>query len=301
MTYTRKCLKGLVVTYNSLLNRLTPTLKIHSWGGFGSQLYTLHLALQIRTKYPWRKLLVVIHSSGVTRRFSELDWNLFGIQASEINDFKKADIFSKEFNYKSVPNRIISLTKKVGSEALEIMRIVQTANSDKSLRNVKYWTMSLRGHYTKLTLNPEILYTIYSKLSLEPASTDVLESDLVIHYRLGDLLTLNQKSPIPHQRVDNLLKGMLKESNSCVVLTDSSQFDYQEFTRDSIFLKSLESRNLNPYETLSLCIRAKHFIGTGAKLTIWAAIFRQYVYGKQSHLPQELMWTKPSGVNSYWY
>lgn len=289
------------MTYDSLLNRFAPTLKIHSWGGFGSQLYTLHLALQIRTKYPWRKLLVVIHSSGVTKRFSELDWNLFGIQANEINDFKKAGISGKELNYKSVPYRIIRLTKEVGSKALQVMRIVQNANCDKSFRNVKYWTISLRGHYTNLTLSPEILYIIYSKLLLKPGSTDVLESDLVIHYRLGDLLTLNQKSPIPHQRVDSLLKRMLKENNSCVVLTDSSQFDYQEFTRDSIFLKSLESRKLDPCETLSLCIRAKNFIGTSAKLTIWAAIFRQYVYGKQSHLPRELMWTKYSGVDSHWY
>ena len=47
-------------------------LKIHSWGGLGSQLHALSIAHDLKQNFPTRKLILIHHTSGVSRRFFEL-------------------------------------------------------------------------------------------------------------------------------------------------------------------------------------------------------------------------------------
>jgi hypothetical protein len=48
-------------------------LRVHSWGGLGSQLFVLAFIYDLRKKFPKKKILLVHHTSGVSRRLFELD------------------------------------------------------------------------------------------------------------------------------------------------------------------------------------------------------------------------------------
>ncbi len=50
------------------------TLRVHCWGGLGSQLFALAHAYELHKKFPNRKILLLMHTSGVSERFSELDF-----------------------------------------------------------------------------------------------------------------------------------------------------------------------------------------------------------------------------------
>ena len=50
------------------------TLRVHCWGGLGSQLFALAHAYELRKKFPKRKIMLFLHTSGVSERFSELDF-----------------------------------------------------------------------------------------------------------------------------------------------------------------------------------------------------------------------------------
>ena len=51
-----------------------PSIKIHCWGGIGSQLFTLALALDLNKRYPKRPIKFIFHTGGVTRRSLEIDF-----------------------------------------------------------------------------------------------------------------------------------------------------------------------------------------------------------------------------------
>ena len=51
---------------------MLPAIKIHIWGGLGSQLYALALKIDLQKKFKTRKVVLVFHNSGVTRRDAEL-------------------------------------------------------------------------------------------------------------------------------------------------------------------------------------------------------------------------------------
>ena len=71
------------------LNTLLPNLRIHSWGGLGSQLFAAHIVLRLKQQYPGRRVRVIVHTSGVTKRYTELNFTRLGIKIIEIDDFLK--------------------------------------------------------------------------------------------------------------------------------------------------------------------------------------------------------------------
>ena len=52
----------------------TPTLKIHCSGGLGSQHQALSFYVMVQSKYPNRNLQLILHTSGITERRSEIDF-----------------------------------------------------------------------------------------------------------------------------------------------------------------------------------------------------------------------------------
>ena len=68
---------------------ILPALRVHSWGGFGSQLFAAHAILRIQKLFPYRRIKVIIHSSGVTKRTKEVDFSLIGINAFQKEDFEQ--------------------------------------------------------------------------------------------------------------------------------------------------------------------------------------------------------------------
>ena len=279
-----------------------PELRVHSWGGFGSQLFTAYVILKAKKRYPGRRLKVVIHTSGVTRRVSEFDFEKLGIKQIQVEDYKnlniqshsKVDSFSRHF-------KLFKSLKKNLSKVLKWLRVIQLANSDESFNSIMPWTLALRGHYTRISLDTELIHCLFQLLFDKISFLTSKETELIIHYRLGDLLNLDEKSPIKPKRIEELLLLLTYNKSKLMVLSDSSEKQFKDFVSGNTILSSLRSETLEPLPSLWLCINSDIFIGTGTKLSLWAAIFREVIDENPSFLPVELDWVKPFCRQVNWY
>jgi hypothetical protein len=114
-------------------------------------------------------------------------------------------------------------------------------------------------------------------------------------------MNLVEKSPISPERVEKVLELVRPKIESAKVLSDSSEDEYRKFVTGSRVLSSLTLKNLEPLPSLWLCITSIAFVGTGAKLSLWAAIFRDIVHNEHSFLPNELKWAEEIGLKADWY
>ncbi len=279
-----------------------PALRVHSWGGFGSQLFTAYVILKVQKRYPGRRIKVVVHTSGVTRRVSEFDFTKLNAHVVQIEDFANINRQHKTAT-NPLPQslNIIKFLKKITFKVLKALRMVQSADTNQSFDSVSLWTLALRGHYTRLTLDKELITSLYKILFDNRGFQGSSNSSAIIHYRLGDLMNLVEKSPISPERVEKVLELAGPKIESTKVLSDSSESEYRNFVTGSRVLSSLTLENLEPLPSLWLCITSNVFIGTGTKLSLWAAIFRDIMHNERSFLPNELKWVEEIGLKAEWY
>ena len=282
--------------------RFLPALRVHSWGGFGSQLFTAYVVLKLQKKFPNRRIKVVIHTSGVTRRVSEFDFETLGVKMIQVEDYKATDaqngMHRTHFSYSYYLSQAI---RRHLYQILQWLRLVQSANTDLSFNLTSLWTLSIRGHYTRLSLDKLFVERLYEVLFSKESPFKTQKKVLVVHYRLGDLLNLDEKRPINVDRVEGVLNELMVQKSHIVLLSDSNEAELAEFLKNSVILKFCKPSNYGPNKTLRFCIDAESFIGTGAKISLWAAIFRYFVHEKESFLPTELNWSSGNGLKANWY
>jgi hypothetical protein len=244
----------------------------------------------------------MIHTSGVTRRVSEFDFETLGVKIIQVEDYKAAEeqngIHKARVSY---TYNLPQVVRKHLYQILQRLRLVQSANTDLSFKLISLWTLSIRGHYTRLSLDESFVESLYDALFLKESTFITQKNALVVHYRLGDLLNLNEKQPINVDRVEGVLDKLRVQKNHLVLLSDSNEEELAEFLKNSIILKFCKPSNYGPNKTLRFCIDAESFVGTGAKISLWAAIFRYFVHEKESFLPTELNWSSGNGLKANWY
>ena len=283
------------------LSQCLPPIKVHSWGGFGSQLFTAHLALRLKRRFPHRGVNVSIHTSGVTRRNSEFNFEAIGIKSCEINDFEKKAKEKVASTSSPRTQVFLHLYRKVFKFFIMKLHLLEDCNTEESFTSIRPWTMVIRGHYTRLQLESDSVNDIFKALFCD-LHLDLPESGLlVIHYRLGDLLTLQDKSPMAPERIESLVESIQLNANSRLVLTDSYPSAYRDFVSGFETLVSLPVENLDPIEAIWLCSSSDFFVGTNTKLSIWAEIFRDSLFRNPGYLPLELEWARDIGVKANWY
>ena len=282
--------------------RLLPALRVHSWGGFGSQLFTAYVVLKLQKQFPNRRIKVVIHTSGVTRRVSEFDFESLGVKMIQVEDYKVTE--SKNEMHGAHVSFSYNLPEVIWRHLYQILkwlRLVQSANTNLSFNLISTWTLSIRGHYTRLSLDKLFVEHLYEALFSKESPFKAQKHELVVHYRLGDLLNLDEKQPISVDRVEGVLDILGVQTNHLVLLSDSTEAELAEFLKNSLILKFCKPLSYSPNKTLRLCIDAESFVGTGAKISLWAAIFRYFVHEKESFLPTELNWSSGNGLKANWY
>ena len=281
---------------------LLPALRVHSWGGFGSQLFTAYVILKVQKRYPGRRIKVIVHTSGVTRRVSEFDFTKLNAQVVQIEDFENREA-QRKTAINPLPQSLNTnkFLKKIAFRALKALHMVQSADTNQSFDSVSLWTLALRGHYTRLTLDKELITSLYKILFDNRGFQRSTNSSAIIHYRLGDLIYLVEKSPISPERVEKVLELAGPKIESTKVLSDSSESEYRNFVTGSRVLSSLTLEILEPLPSLWLCVTSNTFIGTGTKLSLWAAIFRDIMNNERSFLPNELKWAEEIGLKADWY
>ena len=282
--------------------RFFPALRVHSWGGFGSQLFTAYVVLKLQKKFPHRRIKVVIHTSGVTRRFSEFDFETLGVKMVQVEDYRVPEV--QIGMHKARVSYSYNLPQVISGHLYQILqwlRLVQSANTDLSFNLISLWTLSIRGHYTRLSLDESFVKSLYDVLFLKEPPFLIQINTLVVHYRLGDLLNLDEKQPIHIERVEGVLEKLKVYSKHLVLLSDSKEEESAEFLKNSTIMKFSKPSSYDPKKSLRVCIDAESFVGTGAKISLWAAIFRNIVHERESFLPTELNWSSGNGLNVNWY
>jgi len=261
------------------------TLKIHSWGGLGSQLLALNYYLKMLQRFPNRKVILVQHNGGITMRNSELDFLSQRINLHKVQDFNtKSDFsnYSKKFSYL----KTVQIFKKlVIKNFLNKLNLIIT--DDSRVTNVKFWTISIRCTYTTVPLTKQDVIILSSMLEI--SKRDFRKNSIGVHYRLGDLLTLKPESLISPKAISEVI-GIVVKSNpkieTLIVYSDSKSGDKFDEIPNSVGIKWESVATL---QTINDLIEFHYFLGTNSKVSLWVAIFRWGLdISGEIYLPQDV-------------
>jgi hypothetical protein len=263
------------------VQRFFPPLKIHTWGGLGSQLFAVAICTDLRRRFPRRSIQIVLHTGGVTRRVPEV--------VELFSDFRY--IYQEDFG--SLANSTESKPKSRNTDIRThlkniLLRIgfIAHCSDDFSTDKLRPWVLSLRGHYSYRSISPDFLADLKKSILNKEFATPVAnESSCCIHYRLGDLLTLSEKKPISSLSVLSEFKTIQKlyDFSKLIVFSDSPIEAKQRFSTAGTQL--LEVPNSSTTQVIANSVHAKYFIGTSSKISFWIAAIRAVVDQGRSSLP----------------
>ena len=260
---------------NSMHNLQFP-LKVHCWGGLGSQLFGVLLYLELKAKLPRRRITLCLHEGGVTLRNSEIGGIFKDITIEEIRDFSKSsDIAQVEQGYSSAGFR--SRVKQL----LVKFKVVLTLDDSIDFKSIKPWTLSIRGHYSYRGIHKESYGLLLSSLSKDGSNRfhnhDNQRIRLGVHYRLGDLLELSSKKPMELSRLIGVIDLQLRKYNfeSLTVFSDSPD-KAVTLIKEQIPHLSVDNEDLPTWETIGALSQSETFVGTFSKISLWVVIFRYF-------------------------
>ena len=255
-------------------------IPIHVWGGLGSQLHAWYLYEYLRLRFPRRRFILVFHSSGVTRRMCELKNVLNGINWVQIDDFIEQAAVPKTFKANLFPVRL-------ARSLVTSTRFVVSANTSYELKGIWMLTRSIRGHYSRLAIKPEVLsamkkqavhsgFNFFLAPKVETAS---------MHIRLGDLIGLEGKSHTDFERINAAIASLGSNFGAprIVIFSDSPELVLERIDDNKKHLVKVNPKDTNAWEEMSEMINSQYFIGTASKLSTWVCVLRT--------------WINPSSVN----
>jgi hypothetical protein len=276
------------------MSNFFPKAKIHTWGGLGSQLYAAALAIDLQEIFKCRQIEYISHTSGVTRREPAILF--YSRNVKEKDDYKIINSNHVNDNYRK---KILFFAKKF----LLITGIIANCNDNKETSNLKPWVLSIRGHYSgrEVSFNSAkiILQKINNEFQTPDNNTNI--NAITLHYRLGDLELLSDKSSINADRMKNIIgqvlgKGTTKE---IYLYSDSILLAKSKLT-SGVHELNLIAREISPLKTIHECVHSKDFIGTNSKISIWVAILRATKSLDQiSYLPMEIKHMLIGDENSF--
>jgi hypothetical protein len=229
-----------------------------------------------------RDILLVFHTSGVTERPLELVLPVKRTFIKQVQDFdsQEANLFPKENRF-SLNAFISSLVKRLIIKAHLVL-------TEENHSVPKFWTFQLRGHYSSEPIDPILLNSFFELLLGEFGCVIDSDNDVpAIQYRLGDLLHLEGKSPIPVERFEGFVAALPIDQKRLIVLSDSPRIAEELLLRR--YPIEVTSHSLSPWITILECSSRQHFLGTNSKISIWAAIIRANQSPElQTWMPYEL-------------
>ena len=250
-----------------MLNFL-PSLKIHAWGGLGSQLFAVALASDLSKRFPRRHMVIVLHTGGTTRREPEVRALYPEFHYEEIEDFIKVIEKGPTSNLPLLKQTTLRFGKKIAL----LYRFLAEENGETKSR-VYPWTVAIRGHYSYRKITVDFLKEFEKRLhGSNTFSPKLIGLDAVIHYRLGDLLEIEEKSFANPDRIVNAL--LCCKFPSDVWIASDSPKEAKEFLKsvsDNFEYNLLE---LNTIDTIWVASQSKVFIGTSSKISFWITLLR---------------------------
>ncbi len=263
------------------MRSVLPPLKIHTWGGLGSQLYAVALAHDLMARFPRRKLQVVLHTGGVTRRVPEILELFPSIEYRFEEDFQ-----SPKYSESGRKNSSGRNFKAILKNFLIRFHFIALCNSDSETSSVRIWTTSTRGHYSYRSIGDSFLFMLWDSLSMGELSEDCSLA-CSIHYRLGDLLALEEKSPISEEdiKTEYCRINDAWNFNSTFVFSDSpieAKLRFSKFVTCELHAPDMDTR-----QVMVNAIQSAYFIGTASKISFWIASIRAISFAGKSSLPKK--------------
>lgn len=247
-----------------------PPLRIHVWGGLGSQLFAVAATLEISKRFPNRKLILVLHSSGVTKRSPEI-YELFPqYKYLEVDDFTTRETHGLQVRYCSLRSMYRALLRNAA-----IFTGFLAEENNGCNRKVHKWTLSVRGHYFHRRVDNEFLALLGNRLEqVTGINIEEFKHKTVLHYRLGDLLELKNKSNIDPSRVVKVLSEMDNEPE-ITVFSDSPAKAISLLKATSL-RTNIVTENFSSVNTIWAATHAKTFVGTSSKISYWICLLRLF-------------------------
>lgn len=276
-----------------------PPIRVHVWGGLGSQLFAIALAAKLKRKYQNRELLILLHTGGVTERQPEITELFPDFDYSFVADFDPTEVQDSGFLGRVQSSPKVRLIKSIKFILIQL-GFVASCNNDEELEKIKSWVLDIRGHYSYHSIDPNFLESLFASLSKLHNNMELLdENSCAIHYRLGDLLNLSEKNPIDFEDLAKEYKRIEEKSDydKLIVYSDTPQIAFERFSE--IVDKKLETPYLETSEVLYRACNARFFIGTSSKVSFWIASLRSVLFNLHSSLPRKNLpqYIRMLGVN----
>lgn len=237
------------------------------------------LAFDLKRKFPKRDIELVIRTGGIHSAAYELDFlqvSEFSISMLEINQGNPGETKGiksfKTFNAKAFFKKFLI---KIG--------VYGQCDSRAQIDCLKPWILAIRGSYNFYP-SDNFLEFLLKKIDVKQKNYD--ERLCCIHYRLGDLLKLESKSPINAdllmeqiEKINNLndnAKYLIMSSNPEIA---TARLKHNKFDFNSVYA--------DPVEVLRQGINCKSFLGTNSKISLWTVFIRQYLGLEENYLPLE--------------
>jgi hypothetical protein len=247
-------------------------IRVHCWGGLGSQVYCLALAIDLLERFPFRKVHILFHTGGLTHRKLELNKLPEHISYSIIEDFSKSS--------STITNNSISSfnLKKTFKKLISNLGLIAGVNTTLEFRKLKPWVVSIRGHYSHRLICNSTVEKMDSFLKLAYWHNYVKihnRSLLAIQYRWGDLVIKKKSSIVQVDKILGVVNDLKKIEKlyTVDVFSDSNQNELGNLLSilEPLNIQFVESTPLN---TIDQIRDYNFFIGTNSKISIWAIIFR---------------------------
>ena len=248
------------------LNKLT--LKIHCWGGLGSQLLALNYYLRVQELYPRKRIILVLHTGGITARNSEIDFLSNKINLLKVDDYRAGS--NDKQSHTTDSNSIFNFVKASIKSLANNFRFVIT--DDKKVLKVKFWTFSVRCTYTSNILRKQDIVHMADILGITSNSAE--QNFTGVHYRMGDLPTLKPSALVPLDSISKIINDL----NKAGAVIDKVRI-YSDSIIDNSNLQlpkeiDYKWKSVDTLQTISELSKAQYFIGTSSKVSLWVAIFR---------------------------
>lgn len=264
------------------MRSLLPVLRIHSWGGLGSQLFAVAVASRIRLNSK-RRIQIVLHTGGVTRRVPEICDLFPDFDYQFVDDFA---IVNLEEN--STEIRASAGLRTVIKRLILALGFVVEPNYESDLMRIKPWTRSLRGHYSYLTITYDFLQGFSQILqSKYPVPAVDGLGTCSIHVRLGDLLTLAEKGPIDPTRIVAEFARRLENNRELKMAIYSDSLKEASGYLSNLREVTPSYRDVPVLQAMAECVIADQFIGTSSKISFWIIALRARVQVRHSSIPAE--------------
>jgi hypothetical protein len=253
------------------LIRVNIPLQIHVWGGLGSQLHACFLSHRIECDFPKRKVSLIFHSSGVTRRPPEVLGLLGDLDYRIVDDYvsSQSQIDLKRLFLSELKRRFFSK-----------FHIIESCNNEIEYGRLRPWTLQARGHYSNLNLNSNFSRIILGRMreicNFSQRELNAVSHSGSIHVRLGDLLEIEDKNPTNFQDVIEIVRtnSDILKMIGLYIYSDSPHIAKKMLKEFDFAFLAKDEYQESAMNALVAMVDSSVFIGTGSKLSLWVAVLR---------------------------